>query len=71
MVKLHGLKQIVFAFFVEVMRIMKDMRFERSKADPCLFYYWGVYGLVLIVSWVDDMLVVGSEKSLEDFSAML
>ena len=35
---LCGLKQSAFAFFVEVMRIMKDMRFERSKSDPCLFY---------------------------------
>ena len=34
---LSGLKWIAFAFFVEVMRIMKDMTFENSKADPCLF----------------------------------
>ena len=47
------------------------MIFERSKDEPCLFYYWVVSGLVLIVSWVDDMLSVGSEKALEDFSDML
>ena len=50
---------------------MKDMSYNRSKADPCLFYYWGIFGLVLIVSWIDDMLAVGSEESLENLSTML
>ena len=30
-----------------------------------------MFGLVLIVSWVDDMLAVGSEESLENLSIML
>ena len=68
---LYGLKQSAFAFFVEVLRIMKDMKYNRSTADPCLFYYWGMFGLVLIVSWVDDMLAVGSEESLTNLSVML
>ena len=36
---LHGLKQSKFAFFIEVLRIMKVMGYKRSKADPYLFYY--------------------------------
>jgi hypothetical protein len=39
------------------------MGFERSKADPCLYYYWTKNGLVLWVSWVDDCLVVGTKEA--------
>ena len=34
----------------------------RSKADPCLYFAWTVMGLVIIVSWIDDNLVVGSDE---------
>ena len=40
---IYGLKQSEFAFFTEMLRIMKSMHHKRSKADPCLFYYWGMF----------------------------
>ena len=38
------------------------MNFERSKADPCLYFAWTEHGLVTWVSWVDDCLVCGSTE---------
>jgi hypothetical protein len=31
------------------------MKYNRSKADPCLYYHWTETGLVLWLSWVDDV----------------
>jgi hypothetical protein len=42
---------------------MNDMEFKRSKVDPCLYYNWSKLGLVLIVSWVDDLLVAGHKDA--------
>ena len=57
---IYGLKQAAYAFWKELLKAMTNMEFERSKADPCLYYRWNKHGrLVLIVSWVDDCLIVG------------
>jgi len=37
---------------------MKINGFERSEADPCLFYAWRNEGLVIWVTWVDDNMVI-------------
>ena len=62
---LYGLKQAAMAFWRQLLLCMKDMKFERSTADPCLYFQWGEFGLVLIVSWIDDNLIVGSEKGVK------
>jgi hypothetical protein len=41
---------------------MKSMVMTHSTADPCLYHQWGEEGLVLIVSWIDDNLIIGSKK---------
>ena len=37
---------------------MKKIKQQRSKADPCLYYRWTDNGLVLIVAWIDNNLIV-------------
>ena len=37
------------------------MEFKRSKADPCLYFAWTTYGLILWMSWVDDLLACGKK----------
>ncbi len=32
---------------------------------PCLYHKWGEEGLVLIVSWIDDNLIIGPKKAVE------
>ena len=41
------------------------MYYYRSKADLCLFYYWYMHVLVLAICWVDNVLAMNNEKSLE------
>jgi hypothetical protein len=59
---LYGLKQSAYEFWkMLVLVAMRHMQFERSKADPCLFFKWTTYGLTLWVTWVDDCLVCGNK----------
>jgi hypothetical protein len=59
---LYGLKQSAYEFRKMLVMAMKHMSFERSKVDPCLFFKWTAYGLVLWVTWVDDCLVCGKKE---------
>jgi hypothetical protein len=59
---IYGLKQAAYAFWRELLKAFKAMHFQRSKADPCLYYKWNDDGLILWISWVDDCLVAGNEK---------
>ena len=60
---IYGLKQAAMAFWTELLRCMKHMEMKRSTADPCLYHKWTENRLVLMVSWIDDNLIVGSEKA--------
>ncbi len=59
------------AFWVELLKCMKDMKMERSNVDPCLYYKWTENGLALMVSWINDNLIVGNEKIAEETKANL
>ena len=45
---------------------MRRMKFERSKADPCLYYLWSAVGLVVWLSWIDDCLCMGPTEAVEE-----
>ena len=44
---IYGLKQVAFAFWVQLLKALRDMKFDRSKADPCLYFKWTAIGLTL------------------------
>jgi hypothetical protein len=44
---------------------MKSMEMTQSTTDPCLYHKWGKERLVLIVSWNDNNLIIGSKKAVE------
>ena len=46
-------------------KCMKDMNMEHSTVDPCLYFDWTPNGLVMIVSWIDDNLIVGSDVAVK------
>ena len=47
-------------FWLVLLKIMASIGLLRSKADPCLYYTWdALYGLVVILSWIDDLLIFG------------
>ncbi len=70
---IYGLKQAAMAFWKRLLICMRSMGFERSMADPCLYYKWTENnGLVLIISWIDDNMIVGSKAAvLEAKKAMM
>ena len=68
---IYGLKQAAFAFWKALLKAFKAMNFERSKADPCLYYAWTKYGLVTWISWVDDCLVCGSPEGVKIAKAQM
>ena len=62
---LNGLKQAALAFWKKLLMCFKSMGFDRSKADPCLYFKWTITGLVIWLSWVDDCLAVGNRDNVE------
>gem|GEM_PF-6951265 len=63
---LYGLKQAAMAFWKQLLAAMRRMNFERSRADPCLYYCWTNLGLVLWLSWIDDCLCMGPAEVVEE-----
>jgi hypothetical protein len=60
---LYGLKQSAMAFWKKLLQAFHSMSFQRSKADPCLYFAWTTLGLVLWLSWIDDCLVAGQTEA--------
>ena len=60
---IYGLKQDAMDFWCKLLKCMKHMKMKRSMADPCLYHRWTYDGLVLMASWIDDNLLVGSDEA--------
>ena len=56
----YGLKQAARSFWNKLLDAMKKLGFKRSLCDPCVYYKWTTNGLVLWISWIDDILCVGN-----------
>ena len=41
---------------------MRGMGSERSTADPCLYYSWIDIGLVIIIFWINDKMIIGTQE---------
>ena len=50
---------------------VKDSKYERSKADPCLYFQWKNGRLALMVSWIDDILAIGHPEDIKEMEADL
>ena len=60
---IYGLKQAAMAFWRELLRAMKKIGMKRYKADPCMNFSRTQWGLVIIISWIDDNPIVGSKEA--------
>jgi hypothetical protein len=47
---IHGLRQAARAFWRELRRALDDMTYEKSVADPCLYFCWTMTGLIIWLS---------------------
>jgi hypothetical protein len=44
---------------------IKNVTYKQSHADPCLYYGWINREMVVFVAWVDDVMVLGPPKLVE------
>jgi hypothetical protein len=58
---LYGFKQAVMAFNRKLLAATKNIGLTRSKANPCLYYKWEKGSLVIMISWIDDNMILGPE----------
>jgi hypothetical protein len=45
--KNYGLKHAAMLFWRELVKALTDMNFKISAADPCIYFCWKMYGLVV------------------------
>lgn len=48
---------------------MKTIGMQRSKADPCMYFSWTPLGLVIIISLIDNNLIVGCNNAVMKVTA--
>jgi hypothetical protein len=68
---IYGLKQSAVAFWNELLEAFTSMGFQRSKADPCLYYKNTTNGLVLWISWVDDCILMGHPDGVKHYHTIM
>ena len=68
---IYGTVQAASQFWKKLLSALQRMNFERSKADACLYFCWTSYGLVIFISWVDDLLCCGKEEAVKEAKATL
>jgi hypothetical protein len=59
---LYGTCQAAIQFWKKLCTVMVLIAAKRSKADVCLFYQWTAAGLLVYLSWVDDILIAGRKE---------
>jgi hypothetical protein len=56
---LYGLKQAAMAFYRKLLAATSNIRLKCSSADPCLYYKWEGERVVIMISWINDNMIVG------------
>jgi hypothetical protein len=59
---LYGLKQAPRAWYSRIDGYLQSMGFTKSEADPNLYFIFVEVDLLILVLYVDDMFLTGSEK---------
>jgi hypothetical protein len=62
---IYRLKQATMAFWRQLLLCMKSVGMMQSTTDSCLYHKWGEEGLVLVVSWIYNNLIIGPKKAVE------
>ncbi len=56
---LYGLKQAAMAFYRKLLAATANIGLKQSSANPCLYYTWVDGRLVIMVSWINDNMILG------------
>ena len=60
----YGLIQAAVQFWKTLLKAMRYMKYNRSRADPCLYWkYEGDEGLSVWLSWVNDCCILGRAEA--------
>ena len=61
LVPIYGTKQAANCFYETFVRkaVVESKKYQRSKADPCLYYTWHNGRLAVFASWIDDLIIMG------------
>ena len=60
----YGLIQAAVQFWKTLLKAMRYMKYDRSRADPCLYWKYNESdGLSVWLSWVDDCCILGKAKA--------
>ncbi|RVW57309.1 Retrovirus-related Pol polyprotein from transposon RE1 [Vitis vinifera] len=57
---LYGLKQAPRAWFHKLSSFLLQLGFQCSRADASLFYFHSVSDIIILLIYVDDILITGS-----------
>ena len=69
---LYGLKQAPRAWYDKVKCYLTTWQFFNSKADTSLFFKYDIKGMIIVLIYVDDNLVIGPDSTLlKDFITKL
>jgi hypothetical protein len=56
---LYGLKQAAMVFYGKLLAAATKIGLKRSSADLCLYYKWEGGRLVIMISWINDNIIIG------------
>ncbi len=56
---LYGLKQAAMAFYRKLLAATANIGLKPSTADLCLYYKWVEGRLVIMISWINDNMILG------------
>ncbi len=56
---LYGLKLAAMAFYRKLLAAIANIGLKRSSANPCLYYKWVDCRLVIMISWINDNMILG------------
>ena len=59
---LYGLKQSPYAWFDKFSQTVETFGMQKSKSDHFVFYKNSSYGIILLVVFVDDIVITGSDS---------
>ena len=68
---IYGLKQAAVAFWKELLQAFESMGFRRSPADPCLYVKNTTNGIVILILWVDDCILMGNKDEVSKYHKLM
>ena len=60
---LYGLKQSFHAWFGKFSQVVEKFSLQKSKSDHFIFYRNSSLGIILLVVYVDDIVITGSDST--------